>query len=75
MELATAQQPLRNVGGLKRRPLGRRMGRKVARDRDQDVPALIGVAPLAELPYARLQHLIGVKARILAEQPLRESRD
>ena len=51
------------------------MGGKVARHRDQDVPALIGVAPLSELPYARLQHLIGVKAGILAEQPLRESRD
>jgi hypothetical protein len=31
MEFAAAQQPLRDVGGLKRRALGRRMGGKVAR--------------------------------------------
>ena len=75
MELAAAQQALRDVGGLKRRALGRRMGGKVARDGDQDVPALLGVAPLAELPHARLEHLVGVEARILAEQRLRERRD
>ena len=75
MELAAAQQPLRDVGGLKRRALGRRMGCKVARHGNQNVPARIGVAPFAELPHARLQHLVSVKTRILAEQPLRKRRD
>ncbi len=51
------------------------MGCNVARHRDQDVPALIGVAPLAELPHGCLQHLIGVEARVLPEQRVRESRD
>ena len=74
MELAAAQQPLCDVGGLKRRPFGRRMGRKVARHRDQNVPARTGVAPFAELPHARLQHLVGVEARILTEQSVRECR-
>ena len=75
MEFTAAQQSLRDVGGLKRRALGRRMGCKVARHRDQDVPALIGVAPLAELPHACLQHLIGVEARVLPKQRVRESCD
>ena len=65
MKLATAEQALRNIGCLKRRTLGGRMGGKVARRRDQDVAALIGVAPLAELPHACLQHLIGVEACVL----------
>ncbi len=51
------------------------MGCKVARHRDQNVPALIGVAPLAELPHACLQHLMGVEAGILPEQRVRESCD
>src|ERR671939_14438 len=44
------------------------MSRQVADNRDQDVPALIGVAPLCELPHASLEHLIGVKTRILPQQ-------
>ena len=75
MEFAAAQQPLRDVGRLKRRSFGWRMGCKVARDGDQDMPALSGVAPFLELPHACLQHLIGVKAGILTEQPLREGGD
>ena len=74
MELAAAQQPLCDVGGLKHRPFGRRMGRKVARHRDQNVPARTGVAPFAKLPHARLQHLVGVEASILTEQSVRECR-
>ena len=34
------------------------------------MPPLSGVAPFAELPHASLEHLIGVKARVLAEQSL-----
>src|SRR4051794_15877473 len=44
------------------------MSRQVAGNRDQDLPALIGVAPLCELPHASLEHLVGVKARILPQQ-------
>src|SRR3954468_156214 len=68
MEFAAAKQPLRDVGGLKRRALGGRMGCKVARNSDENVPTLIGVAPLAELPHAGFQHLIGMEARVLPEQ-------
>ena len=75
MKLAAAHQPPRDVGGLQRRALGRRMGGEIAGDGDQDVPALVGVAPLAELPHAGLQHLIGVEARVLAQQRARERGD
>jgi hypothetical protein len=51
------------------------MVRKVARHRDQDVSALVGVAPLIELPHTCLQHLIGVEAGVLPEQRVRESGD
>src|SRR3954452_13856905 len=68
MEFDSAKQPLRDVGGLKRRALGGRMGCKVARNSDENVPTLIGVAPLAELPHAGFQHLIGMEARVLPEQ-------
>jgi hypothetical protein len=34
------------------------MGRKIARNRNEDVPALVGVAPLADTSF---QHLIGVE--------------
>src|SRR5215204_3852248 len=74
IELATAQQPLRDVGSLKGRALGWRMGCKVARYRDQDVPARSGVTPFTILPHARFQHLVGMETRILTEQTPRESR-
>lgn len=66
MKLAAAQEPPRDVRRLQGGALGRRMGGEVAADRDQNAPALIGIAPLGELPNARLEHLIGVEARILA---------
>jgi hypothetical protein len=53
MELAAAKQPMRGVSGLKRRALRRRMGCKVARHGNQDMPARIGVASLRKLPHAR----------------------
>jgi hypothetical protein len=40
MKLPAAHEPPRNIGGLQRRTLGRRMGGKIAGDRDQNVPAL-----------------------------------
>ena len=51
------------------------MGRKIASDRDEDVPALVGVAPLSELPDSRLQHLIGMKTCIFAQHCMRERGD
>ena len=44
------------------------MGRKIAGNCDENVPALVGVAPLGELPDARLQHLIGMEASVFAQQ-------
>jgi hypothetical protein len=40
IKLPAAHEPPRNIGGLQRRTLGRRMGGKIAGDRDQNVPAL-----------------------------------
>jgi hypothetical protein len=34
--------------------------------------ALVAVAPLVKLPHASLEHLVGIEARILAEQRLRK---
>ena len=51
------------------------MRREVAGDSDKDVPALSGVAPLRELPHAGLEHLIGMKTRVLAQQGPPERRD
>src|ERR1700716_787463 len=51
------------------------MGGKIAGHRDQDVAALTGIAPLLELAPAGLQHLIGVKARVLTQQRLPQRGD
>jgi hypothetical protein len=39
------------------------------------VPALVASAPLIKLQRTRLQHLVGVKPRILTQQRMRERRD
>ena len=44
------------------------MSRKIAGNRNEDVPAFVGVAPHGELPDSRLQHLIGMEASIFAQQ-------
>ena len=51
------------------------MGCKIAGNRNEDVAAFVGVAPLSELPESRLQHLIGMEARIFAQQRIRERGD
>ena len=51
------------------------MGRKIADNRNEDVPAPVGVAPCGELPDSRLQHLIAMKACIFAQHRTRERRD
>jgi hypothetical protein len=49
------------------------MGCKIAGNRNEDVPAFVGVAPLSELPDSRLQHLIGMETCIFAQQRMREA--
>jgi hypothetical protein len=51
------------------------MGGQIAGHGDQDAPARDTVAPLAKLPHACLEHLVGVKARILAQQRTGQRRD
>src|SRR6266702_8314408 len=51
------------------------MAHEIAGNRDEDVPALGRVAPGAELPNTRLQHLIRMEARIFAQHPMRECGD
>ena len=75
VKLAATHQPAGDVGGLQQRALGRRMGRQIAGDSDEDVPALVAVSPFTKLPNARLEHLVGMKTCILAEQRPRKGRD
>ena len=49
------------------------MGSQVPGDRDQDVATLVTIPPLLELPDPCLEHLIGVKASILAQKHMRQS--
>src|SRR5215467_1499090 len=51
------------------------MGGKIAGDGYEDVPTLTGVAPYGELPDSRLQHLIGMEARVFAQHRTRERGD
>ena len=68
MKLASPKQPPRNVGGLESGTLGRRVSRQVAGNRYENVPALVGVAPLTELTDPGFQHLIAVEACIFPEK-------
>src|SRR5262245_50917357 len=51
------------------------MGREIAGNRDEDVPALVRVTPRPELPNSRLQHLIRMEACIFAQHRMRERDD
>ena len=72
MQPPAAHEALGDVGGLEGASLGRRMGGEVARDGDQDMAALVGCAPFLVLAHARLEHLEGVKARVLAQERVGE---
>ena len=61
------QQLAGNFGGLVASAFGREVRREIARHGDQDMAAFVGVAPLLELPHTRLEHLVGVEARVLAQ--------
>ena len=75
MLLAAPHQAQGNIGRLQRRALGRRMRREIAGDRDEDAPAFIRVALEGELRDPRLQHLVGVEARIFPKHRARERGD
>jgi hypothetical protein len=51
------------------------MSGQIAGDGNKDMPPPLIVAPLLKLLHARLEHLVDVKAGILAQQCMRERRD
>ena len=75
MQVSAPHQAPGDVGRLQRGALSRRMGGEKSGDRNQDVPTLIGVAPDGELPDSRLQHLVGMEARVFPQHCMRERGD
>src|ERR1700751_1816720 len=51
------------------------MGGKIACDCDQNVTPFIATAPLSILPYAGLEHLVGVEIRVVAQYGTSECGD
>ena len=64
MKLSAARQPTGNICRLQLRALGWKVGRQIPRDGNKDMPALVATAPFVKPSYARLEHLVGVKAGI-----------
>jgi hypothetical protein len=75
VKLAAAHQPPGDIGGLRMRSRSREMRSQISCNGDQDMAALVAGAPLTKLPHARFEHLVGVKAGILAQQRMGERRD
>jgi hypothetical protein len=75
MKIPAARQPTGNISRLQLRALGWKVGCQIPCDSYEDVPALVAIAPLVKLPYARLEHLIGVKAGIFTKERVSERRD
>ncbi len=67
MKLTATHEPPGDVGRLQFGAFRRRMRSKIAGDSDEDMPALVGIAPLAELPHAGVQHLVGMETCVLAQ--------
>jgi hypothetical protein len=67
MKLTAAHEPPGDVGRLQFGAFRGRMGREIAGDSDEDMSALVGIAPLAELPHAGVQHLVGMEPCVLAQ--------
>jgi hypothetical protein len=67
MKLSAAHEPPGDVSGLQLGAFRRRMGGEIAGDGDEDMPALGGIVPLAELPHAGIQHLVGMKTCVLPQ--------
>ena len=61
MKLTASHKPPGDVGRLQLGPFRRRMGSEIAGDSNEDVPPLVGIAPLAELPHTGIQYLIGME--------------
>jgi hypothetical protein len=53
MQLGAAHHSSGDVRRLQRRTFGRRIGRQITGDRNQDVQALVGIAPNGELSDPR----------------------
>ena len=51
------------------------MGGEISGDCNEDLPALVGVAPDGELPDSRFQYLVSMKARVLPQHRMRERGD
>ena len=75
VKLAAAHQPTGYIGRLQQRPLSREVRSEIPCDGNKDMPALVAVAPLAELPHAGLEHLVGMETCVFPEQRLRKGRD
>ena len=75
MKLTTAHEPSGDVGRLQFGAFRRRMGSEIAGDRDEDMPALVGITPLAELSHASVQHLVGMETCVLAQERSRQGGD
>jgi hypothetical protein len=75
MQFSPVQEPSRNIGGLKGSPLGWRMRCQEAANPHQNVPARAEFGPFSKLAHPGLQHLAGMKPRILSEQRVRERHD
>ena len=75
MEVAAAHQPTGYIRGLQQRALRRKVGSQIPHDGNKNMPTLVAVAPLVKLPHARLKHLVGMEARILAEKRLPKGPD
>src|SRR6516162_4074824 len=61
MKLTASHKPPGDVGRLQLGAFRRRMGSEIAGDSDEDVPTLVGIAPLAELPHAGIEYLVGME--------------
>ena len=48
---------------------------EIAGDRNENMPALVGVAPEAKLPDPGLQHLVGMEAQVFPQHRMRERGD
>ena len=55
MKLSAAHQPIGYVGRLQQSALGWEVGRQIPRNGNEDMPALVAIAPLLKLLHARLE--------------------
>ena len=70
MKLAAAHEPPGDVRRLQFATFRRRMGSEITGDCYEDMPAFVGVAPLAELSHAGVHHLVGMEPCVPREKAL-----